>query len=46
MEIVLDRLTRTVQAGRARLAAPAPQQAVDERADGAAEDGFFDQDQP
>lgn len=44
MEIVLDRLTRTVQAGRARLAAPLVEAATDE---GAApeEDGFFDQDQ-
>jgi cell division septum initiation protein DivIVA len=45
MEIVLDRLTRTVQAGRARLAAPAPQPPAEEEGDGAAEDGFFDQDQ-
>ena len=46
MEIVLDRLTRTVQAGRARLAAPSPQPAAEEQANGAAADGFFDQDQP
>ena len=45
MEIVLDRLTRTVQAGRAKLAAPlvAP---VEEPGARAEEDGFFDQDQP
>jgi hypothetical protein len=43
MEIVLDRLTRTVQSGRAKLAAPLvePESAGDE---GAEEDGFFDQD--
>ena len=45
MEIVLDRLTRTVQAGRAKLAAPPVVTAVEEGAAGA-EDGFFDQDQP
>jgi hypothetical protein len=46
MEIVLDRLTRTVQAGRARLAAPLVEAATtgDEGA-GSEEDGFFDQDQ-
>jgi len=45
MEIVLDRLTRTVQAGRARLAAPAPEPAGGEQGS-TVEDGFFDQDQP
>jgi Fe2+ transport system protein B len=44
MEIVLDRLTRTVQAGRARLAAPLVEPTPDERT-GPEEDGFFDQDQ-
>ena len=50
MEIVLDRLTRTVQSGRAKLAAvpppaPAPVGADDRHAAaGAEEDGFFDQD--
>jgi Fe2+ transport system protein B len=44
MEIVLDRLTRTVQAGRARLAAPLVEAPSDEGA-GPEEDGFFDQDQ-
>ena len=46
MEIVLERLVRTVQSGRARLAA-APAPAAPESALGAAgkeEDGFFDQD--
>jgi cell division septum initiation protein DivIVA len=46
MEIVLDRLTRTVQSGRAKLAAPLvaePEPVADESA-GAEEDGFFDQD--
>jgi|HubBroStandDraft_1064217.scaffolds.fasta_scaffold215932_2 hypothetical protein len=45
MEIVLDRLTRTVQSGRARLAAapPAESEAPAEAA-GTEEDGFFDQD--
>ena len=46
MEIVLDRLTRTVQSGRAKLAAPcwpSPRPVADESA-GAEEDGFFDQD--
>jgi cell division septum initiation protein DivIVA len=45
MEIVLDRLTRTVQSGRAKLAAPLlePETVTDESA-GAEEDGFFDQD--
>ncbi len=44
MEIVLDRLTRTVQAGRAKLAAPLVEPAADEST-GPEEDGFFDQDQ-
>ena len=44
MEIVLDRLTRTVQAGRARLAAPLVQAATEDEG-AASEDGFFDQDQ-
>jgi Fe2+ transport system protein B len=44
MEIVLDRLTRTVQAGRARLAAPLVE-ATSEEGAGPEEDGFFDQDQ-
>ncbi len=45
MEIVLDRLTRTVQAGRAKLAAPLVEAAQDDDGAGAEEDGFFDQDQ-
>jgi hypothetical protein len=46
MEIVLDRLTRTVQAGRARLAAPLVEAAAaDDEGPGTEEDGFFDQDQ-
>jgi Fe2+ transport system protein B len=46
MEIVLDRLTRTVQAGRARLAAPLVEAATTEdEGAGSEEDGFFDQDQ-
>ena len=45
MEIVLDRLTRTVQAGRAKLAAPLVEAATDAEAAGTEEDGFFDQDQ-
>ena len=48
MEIVLDRLTRTVQSGRAKLAAvPAPPPVENDTTRGAAgteEDGFFDQD--
>ena len=52
MEIVLERLVRTVQSGRARLAAaPAPAPALVESENGRAaagtgteEDGFFDQD--
>jgi hypothetical protein len=43
MEIVLDRLTRTVQSGRAKLAAAPVPEAPDE-ATGTEEDGFFDQD--
>jgi len=44
MEIVLDRLTRTVQSGRSRLAAaPVETEAADDAA-GTEEDGFFDQD--
>ena len=46
MEIVLDRLTRTVQAGRAKLAVPPPVgAATDDEGAGTEEDGFFDQDQ-
>jgi F0F1-type ATP synthase membrane subunit b/b' len=47
MEIVLDRLTRTVQSGRARLAAAPPaaeSEALADAAAGSEEDGFFDQD--
>jgi len=44
MEIVLDRLTRTVQAGRARLAAPPLETTPVVEAAGTEEDGFFDQD--
>jgi hypothetical protein len=46
MEIVLDRLTRTVQSGRAKLAAPPlPAEPESTRAAaGTEEDGFFDQD--
>ena len=44
MEIVLDRLTRTVQSGRARLAAPPPAQEAASVATEPEEDGFFDQD--
>lgn len=45
MEIVLDRITRTVRAGREKLQATAPAQVVDEApaAEGD-EPGFFDQD--
>jgi Fe2+ transport system protein B len=46
MEIVLDRLTRTVQAGRAKLAAPLVGGSAEDDGAGAEEDGFFDQDQP
>jgi hypothetical protein len=47
MEIVLDRLTRTVQAGRARLAAPTIETTNEDAGPGVDEegDGFFDQDQ-
>ena len=45
MEIVLDRLTRTVQAGRAKLAAPVVGPSQEDEAAGTEEDGFFDQDQ-
>jgi hypothetical protein len=44
MEIVLDRLTRTVQSGRARLAAPSVEPEAPADAAGTEEDGFFDQD--
>ncbi|MGO9853494.1 MAG: hypothetical protein ACLPYY_00410 [Acidimicrobiales bacterium] len=46
MEIVLDRLTRTVQAGRAKLAAPLVEAATGAEGSGTEEDGFFDQDRP
>jgi hypothetical protein len=45
MEIVLDRLTRTVHAGRAKLAAPTIEAPSEDAGAGAEEDGFFDQDQ-
>jgi hypothetical protein len=45
MEIVLDRLTRTVQAGRAKLAAPPLDTAPADEPGRTEEDGFFDQDQ-
>jgi cell division septum initiation protein DivIVA len=45
MEIVLDRLTKTVRSGRAKLAAPLVEtRAVTEEPPGTEEDGFFDQD--
>jgi cell division septum initiation protein DivIVA len=45
MEIVLDRLTKTVQSGRAKLAAPLVEtHTTAEEAAGTEEDGFFDQD--
>jgi vacuolar-type H+-ATPase subunit H len=46
MEIVLERLTRTVRSGRAKLAAapPPPEPQVTHSPSGAEEDGFFDQD--
>jgi F0F1-type ATP synthase membrane subunit b/b' len=50
MEIVLDRLIRTVQSGRAKLATPPPPAPVEQEstrartAAGTEEDGFFDQD--
>jgi vacuolar-type H+-ATPase subunit H len=52
MEIVLERILRTVQAGRQKLQATAPPMAEpaapvgDGGDEGAGEDGFFDQDQP
>jgi predicted DNA-binding protein (UPF0251 family) len=46
MEIVLDRLTKTVRSGRAKLAAPLVEtHAVTDEGTGTEEDGFFDQDQ-
>jgi F0F1-type ATP synthase membrane subunit b/b' len=45
MEIVLDRLTKTVQSGRAKLAAPLVEtRTAVEELPGTEEDGFFDQD--
>jgi hypothetical protein len=44
MEIVLERLTRTVQSGRSRLAAAPVEPEPSEAAGGTEEDGFFDQD--
>ena len=44
IEIVLDRLTRTVQSGRAKLAATPLATAPVEDGVGVEEDGFFDQD--
>ena len=44
MEIVLDRLTRTVQSGRSKLAAAPIVEAEVTLAPGSEEDGFFDQD--
>ncbi len=44
MEIVLDRLTRTVQSGRSRLAAAPVVEPETTPAAGTEEDGFFDQD--
>ncbi len=44
MEIVLDRLIRTVQSGRAKLAAAPVDTDTTDVALGAEEDGFFDQD--
>ncbi len=52
MEIVLERILRTVQAGRQKLQATAPPAAEPAAPvggggdEGAGEDGFFDQDQP
>jgi len=43
MEIVLDRLTRTVRSGRSKLAA-APVVETESEPAGTEEDGFFDQD--
>lgn len=44
MEIVLDRITRTVRAGREKLQATAPAPLVEEPATVGDEPGFFDQD--
>jgi hypothetical protein len=44
MEIVLDRLTRTVQSGRSKLAAAPVEAPADTEETGTEEDGFFDQD--
>jgi cell division septum initiation protein DivIVA len=44
MEIVLDRLTRTVQSGRSKLAATPAVEAESAPEAGSEEDGFFDQD--
>ncbi|HUC05006.1 MAG TPA: hypothetical protein VL961_06390, partial [Acidimicrobiales bacterium] len=44
MEIVLDRLTRTVQSGRAKLAAPVARAEPAEDPRAGEQDGFFDQD--
>jgi hypothetical protein len=44
MEIVLDRLTRTVRSGRAKLAAAPVETDSTDDAQGTEEDGFFDQD--
>ncbi|MGP0029730.1 MAG: hypothetical protein ACLPVF_04405 [Acidimicrobiales bacterium] len=44
MEIVLDRLTRTVRSGRSKLAAAPVVETGSEPAAGTEEDGFFDQD--
>jgi len=44
MEIVLDRLTRTVRSGRSKLAAAPVPEAESEPAAETEEDGFFDQD--
>ncbi len=44
MEVVLDRLTRTVEVSRARLAPTRVEPTEDVAASGE-EDGFFDQDQ-
>jgi hypothetical protein len=45
IEIVLDRLTRTVHAGRTKLAAPLVEAAAEGDAAADGEAGFFDQDQ-
>jgi hypothetical protein len=44
MEIVLDRLTRTVRSGRSKLAAAPVETTAADDAQGTEEDGFFDQD--